>query len=165
MKETNINTTTKPESKRELRHWQKFRGWTIKFLDDLQNSAGKTTRAISDATFCGCRVAAVILQRMLRYNLIEKVENWGWRLTHDGMFLLGINNNSINNNYVNTTTTQQQHKVNTKKQESIPSCFHRLSCHIKQLCNDKAYTIKNMVLCHNCVSFDLKNYTKGAGST
>src|SRR4030043_2116239 len=117
MKEININTTIKPESKGEHRYWQKFRGWSIKFLDDLQNSAGKTTRAIADGTFCPVRVAAVILQRMLRYNLIERVENWRWRLTRDGMFLLSINNNTVNNNNVNTTTTQQQHEDNTKKQE------------------------------------------------
>lgn len=151
-------------SKKENRQWQKFRGWSIKFCSDLQNSAGKTTRMISDGTFCPSRVAAVILQRMYRYNLIEKIENWGWRLTQTGMFLLSINNNTVNNNYVNTKITDNKHNDNTKKQESIPSCFSRASCHIKQICKDKAYTIKNMVLCHTCVSFDIKNYTKGAGS-
>ena len=164
MKEQTINQTTKPELKHENRYWQKFRGWSVKFLDDLQNSGGKTTRAIADATFCPARVAAVILQRMWRYNLIEKIENWGWRLTRDGMFLLSINNNTVNNNNVNTKITDNKHKDNTKKQESIPSCFSRVSCHIKQLCRDKAYTLKNMVLCQNCVSFDLKNYTKGGTS-
>ncbi len=119
MKQININTTIKPEEKHENRYWQKFRGWSVKFLDDLQNSGGKTTRAIADATFCPARVAAVILQRMWRYNLIEKIENWGWRLTRDGLFLLSINNNTVNNKNVNTKITDNKHKDKTKKQNNL----------------------------------------------
>jgi hypothetical protein len=134
-----------------LREWQRYRGWTIKILEELEHSGGMTTREISDRTGCRCHTTATILGRMMHSDLVEKVERWGWRITRDGLVLLSIN-------YVNTTTTQQQHNVNTtstqEKSEPVPACFRVATCHIKQICQDKGYTRKNMVLCQYCVWYD-----------
>ena len=167
MKEIKNNQTTKPEPKEKQDHYQKYRGNSLLILEELEHSGGMTTRAISDAILGNARVIAVTIQRLVRRCVIEKVENWGYKITVTGLKILSIFNKATTTTTtknVNITTTQQQHKVNMKNEESIPSCFHRLSCHIKQICKDKGYTLKNMVLCANCVSFDLKNYTKGAGS-
>ncbi len=142
---------TEQLSNRTFREWQRYRGWTIKILGELENSGGMTTREISSRTGCGCVRGSDRLCKMLRAGLVERVERWGWRITGDGSYLLSLSY---------TATTQQQHSNNTattqqqEKEEPTPPCFHASTCHIKQLCQDKRYTYKNMTLCPNCVRWN-----------
>lgn len=128
----------------KLREWQRYRGWTLKILEELEHSGGMTTREISDRIGSRCTVAGAVLFRMLNTSLVERVERWGWRITRDGVFLLSLN-------YHNTTITQPQHNHNTtiteEKEEPAPPCFRLATCHIKRICQDKRYTLKNMTLC------------------
>jgi len=132
----------------QLREWQRYRGWTIKILEELEHSGGKTTREISTGTGCRCATSKDILRRMLKVDLVERVERWGWRITVTGVFLLSIN-------YGYTSATQQLHNSDTtatqEKEEPAPSCFHAKSCHIKKICDDKRYTSKTMMVCLDCV--------------
>lgn len=132
----------------KLREWQRYRGWKIRILSELEHSGGMSTRDIS--TRIGYQVINTgnRLREMLRSGLIERVERWGWRITLDGVFLLSIQyattlQQQCNNN---ATTLQQQ-----EKKEPAPSCFHAPTCHIKQLCQVKKYTIKTRVVCQHCI--------------
>lgn len=129
----------------QLREWQRYRGWSVKILERLENSGGETVRSISDATGGRCATIGRTLRRMREHNLVERVERWGWRITVTGVFLLSL---SIQD----TTRTQQGHNADTtqtqEKSEPIPPCFRLATCHIKQVCADKGYTKRNMALCH-----------------
>jgi hypothetical protein len=158
------NTTTeeKPQEKKPV-HWEKFRGWTTKFLGDLQYSGGKTTREISDATGCKINVAAVILQRLKRYNVIERVAGWGWRITSDGIGILLWKNNKNNNNYINTSlinNIQTNNSNGTEKQEKPLSCFNSSICHIRRILKETVYNAKTMFECDGCVQKNENEYPK-----
>ncbi len=144
--------------------YYKLRGWTVKFLEDLQHSGGKTTREISDATGCKARTAAVILQRLRLYGTIERIAGWGWKITSDGINFLLSKKNNTNNKYVNSWLTERIQKVNTKaeeqKPEIIPPCFHRASCHIRTIMKKAEYTVKTMMQCDGCVHDNPNNYPK-----
>lgn len=149
MKQISITRQAAPQvSHVQLREWQRYRGWTIKILEELEHSGGMTTRAISDRTGCNCKLATTNLCRMLKQDLVERVDRWGWRITVTGYFLLSL---SLNH----TTTTQQPHNNHTtttqEQEETAPDCFHAKTCHIKQICQDKRYTMKTMSVCLNCV--------------
>lgn len=135
-------------SSAKYREWQRYRGWTLKILEELEHSGGMTTREISTRIENSCRRVTSTLCRMANQGLVERVERWGWKITRDGIFLLSIN-------YANTTTTQQQHNANTmltqEKEERAPICFYASTCHIKRFCQDKRYIAKNMYQCHGCV--------------
>jgi hypothetical protein len=121
----------------------------LRILEDLEHSGGKTTRAISDATGCRCHTSGDILRRMLNLGLVERVERWGWRITRDGIYLL-----SINYDYSSTTLPLQNSYTTAtqEKEEPAPPCFRQATCHIKQVCQDKGYTRRNMALCHGTAS-------------
>lgn len=134
----------------EMRHWQRFRGWKLKILEELEHSGGMTTREVADRIGYSCHATTSRLCEMLRLDLVERIERWGWRITRDGVFLLQLNYNTNttqlqHNN--NTTTTQLQHNV------TAPLCFYAATCHIKRNCQDKSYNLKNAKLCENCVHF------------
>lgn len=134
-----------------FRQWQKYRGWKMRILEELEHSGGLTTREISSRINYPCHYITNRLCEMQRDGLVEKVERWGWRITSNGIFLITLN--------YTTTTTQQQHYNNTTTtlltiEESAPLCFRGKTCHIKQICQDKRYTIKNMSVCLNCVWYD-----------
>ncbi len=115
MKQILKNILAKDEQpKTTLRNWQKYRGWTLKFLEVLEHSGGMTTREISDRTGCKPRHASIKLSQMLCSGLVEKVEKWGWKITRDGINCLIITNSNNNNNYA-TTTLQQYYKNATTK--------------------------------------------------
>ncbi len=140
-----------------------------------------TTRDISDRTGCKPRMATVILCRMRCSSLVEKIENWGWKITRDGINCLLITNSNNNNIYANTIQTQCKHEANTMltqckhefplekqqqtKQEDIPGCFHHNFCHIKQLCQSKEYNRKTSELCPGCVWFKSVLWTGRQSST
>ncbi len=132
----------------QLREWQRYNGWKIRILEELEHSGGMTTRVISDRIGYRCVSVANRLQEMLRANLVEKVDRWGWRITVTGVFLLSLN-------YVPTTYQQHTNIITTssqqEKEEPAPSCFHAKSCHIKKICQDKRYTSKTMMVCLDCV--------------
>ncbi len=152
-----------------LRNWQKFRGWTLKILEVLENSGGETTRSISDRTGCKPTVAKVKLQQMLCVGLVEKVEKWGWRITRDGINCLIITRSNNNNNYVNGKLMDGERLVNTKlmdgkclfplenqerkEEERLPGCFQLKFCHIKQFSHDKTYNNKTNMHCDGCCWF------------
>lgn len=150
--------------------YQKFRGWTIKILSDLEHSSGKTSRAISTGTFGSCKVISVILCRLRRYNLVEKVANWGWKITRDGLFVLGINNKTTdneqyNNNNKDTNTIYNNNEQNTKTKnettnESAPTCFKSTLCHIKRLLKKSVYNLTTMATCDGCVMGNNNDYPK-----
>lgn len=176
----------------QLREWQKYRGYSIRILQELEHSGGKTTRMISDGIGCRCVAATNILCRMLKIGLVERVERWGWRITRDGIFLLSLS--------LNTTTTSQQHHNNTtttsqdvsgtfqayqrgetvmpkqelpQETEAGPRCYQATTCHIRRLCKDKRYTLSNQErVCQTCIHDDTRKdipgrfpvETKGMGS-
>jgi len=132
----------------KLREWQRYRGWTIKILAELEHSGGMTISQISDGVHHRRAVIKQYIFRMAKINLIEPVDRWGWRVTTDGLLLLLLQTG-------NTKVTEQQHFGNTtvtqEKEEIAPPCFKAPTCHIKRTCKDKRYTLKNMDLCANCV--------------
>ena len=81
--EENINTKTEQKEKQD--HYQKYRGNSLLILEQLENSGGLTTRQISDAILGNARVIAVTIQRLVHRCVIEKVENWGWRINCNGL--------------------------------------------------------------------------------
>lgn len=129
----------------QLREWQRYRGWTMRILEELEHSGGLSTRAISDAIGYKCVYTGNLLRRMLNITLVERVERWGWRITRDGIFLLSLN-------YACTTHTHHTHNACTthtqEKSEPAPMCFALPTCHIKHICQDKRYTKRNMALCN-----------------
>lgn len=155
----------------QLREWQRYRGWKIRILEELEHSGGMTTRNISDRIGYRCHSTTNRLVEMQRVNLVERVERWGWRITRDGLVVLSINyTTSSPQQHHNFTTTSPQHDVSgtlhthtTPKNretrcESIeeigtgPACFQAETCHIKRICKDKRYTLRNMKLCHGTAS-------------
>ncbi len=168
-KTENITGTNQKEKQD---HYQKYRGYSLKILEQLENSGGMTTRAISDAILGNARVISVTIQRLVRRCVIDRVENWGWKININGLKVLSIFNKkniTTNNNNNNTTTTQQQHDVNMKddkkaeeqKSESpewIPSCFYRTSCNIRSIMKKSVYDSKTSNKCEFCVSRNTHEY-------
>lgn len=132
----------------KLREWQRYRGWTIKILAELEHSGGMTISQISNGVQHRRAVLRKYIPRMVKINLIEPVDRWGWRITTDGLLLLLLQTR-------NTNGTEQEHFGNTsgtqEKEEPAPSCFRAATCHIKRICRDKRFTPKTMTLCQNCV--------------
>jgi len=170
--EENINT--KIESKEKQDHYQKYRGNSLLILEQLENSGGMTTRAISDAILGNARVIAVTIQRLVHRCVIEKVENWGWRINCNGLKILQIFNKkdiTTNNKNVNTIQTQTQHNVNMKNDtttetinDNIPSCFEKAYCHIRRFLKNPVFNTKTMMQCNGCVQFNTNNYCKNISS-
>ena len=135
-------------SSSKLREWQRYRGWKLKILEELQNSGGMTTREVSTRIGYSCVRTSDTLCKMVRSGLVEKVERWGWKITRDGITCITINY---------TATTQQQHSFNIattqpqEKEQPAPICFYASTCHIKRFCQDKRFISKNMYQCHGCV--------------
>lgn len=163
-------------SYRRLRQWQKFRGWKLRILEDLEHSGGKTTRSISDGIGRCCHVVETRLCEMIADGLVERVERWGWRITLDGIQLLQLQ--------TSTTIAQQQHgkstgiarqdvsgtfqahsggeiampqQISPQEMNAGPPCFQAMTCHIKRLCKDKRYTLTNQErVCSTCIHDDLR---------
>ena len=166
-------TNIKPESiEDQKRAVNKFSDRTINIMNELRFSAGKTTRSISDAVLIGRRVASSTLSRMKSNGLVERIFNFGWRITSYGSYVLKILFNNNNNNYDNTSTTTTQHTVNTKNEittvepekqnENAPSCFSSTTCHIRTCLKKTVYNMKTMFACDGCCQygtdiFDLKS--------
>jgi hypothetical protein len=170
--EENINTQT--ESKEKQDHYQKYRGNSLLILEQLENSGGLTTRQISDAILGDARVIAVTIQRLVHRCVIEKVENWGWRINRNGMKILEIFNKkdtTTTTKNVNISTTQQQHVVNMKNDkeplkqtENIPSCFEKAYCHIRRFLKNPVFNSKTMMQCNGCVQFNTNDCRKNISS-
>jgi hypothetical protein len=172
IQEESINT--KIESKEKQDHYQKYRGNSLLILEELEHSGGLTTRQISDAILGNARVIAVTIQRLVHRCVIEKVENWGYKITVTGLKILSIFNKkdtTTTTKNVNTTTTQQQHDVNMKNKtttiepenvpdEYIPSCFHQTYCHIKKIWKKTVYNAKTKAACDGCVMGNSNEYPK-----
>jgi hypothetical protein len=151
------------EEQPKQRQWYRLRGWTVKFLEDLQYSGGKTTREISDATSCKVTVAAVILQRLRQYNVIERIAGWGWKITSDGISYLLSKNNTNNINYINSLLINNKQNNNNKQEkinEKPPSCFTKTYCHIRKLLKHTVYNSKNAFACDGCVLGNSNEYPK-----
>jgi hypothetical protein len=170
--EENINTKTEQKEKQD--HYQKYRGNSLLILETLEHSGGLTTRQISDAILGNARVIAVTIQRLVHRCVIEKVENWGWKINRNGLKILEIFNKkdvTNNNKNVNTTTTQQQQMVNMKNGEkpikqpdNIPSCFEKAYCHIRRFLKNPVFNSKTAMKCHECVHDTPNNYPKNFSS-
>src|SRR5450759_4299611 len=166
--EENINTQTEQKEKQD--HYQKYRGNSLKVLEQLENSGGLTTRQISDGILGNARVIAVTIQRLVHRCVIEKVENWGWRINCNGLKILSIFSKkdiTTNNKDVNTIQTQTQHKVNMKKDEkpikqmeNTPSCFEQAYCHIRRFLKNPVFNTKTMMQCNGCVQLNTNDYRK-----
>jgi hypothetical protein len=166
--EENINT--KIETRKKQDHWQKYRGNSLRILEELEHSGGLTTRQISDAILGNARVIAVTIQRLVYRCVIEKVENWGWKINANGLKILAIFNKkdiTTNNKNVNTIQTQTQHKVNMKKEttteeqiENVPSCFEKTYCHIRRFLKNPVFNSKTAMKCNECVHDTPNNYPK-----
>jgi hypothetical protein len=129
-----------------------------------------TTRQISDAILGNARVIAVTIQRLVHRCVIEKVENWGWRINRNGIKILEIFNKkdtTTTTKNVNISTTQQQHVVNMKNDkepikqtENTPSCFEKAYCHIRRFLKNPVFNSKTMMQCDGCVQYNTNNYPK-----
>jgi hypothetical protein len=167
------NTNTQTEQKEKQDHYQKYRGNSLLILEELEHSGGRTMRSISDALLGNARVISTTIQRLLHRCLIDRVENWGYKINCNGLKVLSIFNkkdityNNKNNNISTTTTTQD---VNMKKvsvtetpMENIPSCFKRAYCHIRRLLHSDRYNTETSKLCSSntaqCVHFNLDNFS------
>jgi len=128
-----------------LREWQRYRGWTVKILEDLEHSGGKTVQDISTGIWYRRSSTSRTLRHMRVHGLVERVERWGWRITRDGLFLLSLSQEDRNRIIIgeNPASTRIE-----EKSEPAPPCFALPSCHIRRLCEDKRYTKKNQSLCH-----------------
>jgi benzoyl-CoA reductase/2-hydroxyglutaryl-CoA dehydratase subunit BcrC/BadD/HgdB len=170
--EENINTQTEQKEKQD--HYQKYRGNSLLVLEQLEHSAGLTTRQISDAILGNARVIAVTIQRLVNRCVIEKVENWGWRINRNGIKILEIFNKTFTTTTtknVNISTTQQQHKVNMKNDtttetinDNIPSCFEKAYCHIRRFMKNPIFNYKTAKQCDGCVQFNTNDYRKNISS-
>jgi len=166
--EENINTKTEQKEKQD--HWQKYRGNSLRILEELEHSGGLTTRQISDAILGNARVIAVTIQRLVYRCVIEKVENWGWKINATGLKILAIFNKkdiTTNNKNVNTIQTQPQHKVNMKngeepikQTENIPSCFEKAYCHIRRFLKNPVFNSKTVMQCDGCLQDNPNNFPK-----
>jgi len=164
------NTNTKTEQKEKQDHWQKYRGNSLRILEELEHSGGLTTRQISDAILGNARVIAVTIQRLVYRCVIEKVENWGWKINATGLKILAIFNKkdiTTNNKNVNTIQTQPQHKVNMKngeepikQTENIPSCFEKAYCHIRRFLKNPVFNSKTVMQCDGCLQDNPNNFPK-----
>jgi hypothetical protein len=170
--EENINTKTEQKEKQD--HYQKYRGNSLLILETLEHSGGLTTRQISDAILGNARVIAVTIQRLVHRCVIEKVENWGWKINVNGLKILSIFNKkdiTTNNKNINIIQTQTQHKVNMKKEdqpikqtENIPSCFEKAYCHIRRFMKDPIFNSKTAMKCNECIHDNPNNYPKNSTS-
>ncbi len=142
--------------------WQKYRGWKLRILEELQHSGGMTTREISTRIGYPRPLTSNRLCEMVRGGFVEKVERWGWRITCKGTSLINLNSTKQHNNNITTISQQHNNNITTRyqpdtptlqleKEEVAPMCFHATTCHIKQLCKNKEYTPKNMIVCKICV--------------
>ncbi len=77
-------------SRAELRQWQRFRGWTIRILEELEHSGGLTYAQLAERTFCRRIDVRQYCLRLYRSCCIEPLEKWGWKITTDGVFLLSL---------------------------------------------------------------------------
>lgn len=144
-------SATQQFSRQKLREWQKYRGWKLRILEELEHSGGMTTREISTRIGYQARQTTKRLCEMRSRDMVEKIENWGWKITATGIYLLSINY---------TPTIHQQHSNNAptmlqqEKEIPAPPCFNLRLCHIRQICKDPRYTMKNASLCNgvaNCI--------------
>jgi len=138
----------------------KFRGHTIEILNELRYSAGMTPRYIANAILAKVRVTSVVLQRMKRYGVIEKIEGFGWRITAAGIEVLKFLSGISNNNNVNTSHTHDKQKVKPEKEIKPPICYARSYCPIQRYWKDKSYSEKaRLSVCETCAQNEPENYT------
>jgi hypothetical protein len=155
------------ESKEKQDHYQKYRGNSLLILEELEHSGGRTMRSISDALLGNARVISTTIQRLLHRCLIERVENWGYKITVTGLKVLSIFNKTTtttttkNKNISTTTTTQdvnmKEKTITTtleKPTEKAPSCFNSPTCHIKMCLKKTVYNLKTMFACDGCTKYD-----------
>lgn len=134
-------------SSSKYREWQRYRGWKLKILEELEHSGGMTTREISTRVGYSAVLTSNTLCKMVRSGLVEKVERWGWKITRDGITCITINYSS---------TTYTQHNLNSttslpqEKEQPAPICFNASTCHIKRFCSDKRFISKNTYQCDGC---------------
>lgn len=121
----------------ELREWQRFRGWTIRILEMLQNSGGMTVKELAEKLFHRKSDIREYCWRLYRAGCIEPLEKWGWKITPDGVFLLSIQTN-------NTNITQTQHKHNT----SVTLQQLTLSSYLFSEFSEPEIAITNLLLSH-----------------
>ncbi len=101
------DSTIRQPSRAELRQWQRFRGWTIRILKELEHSGGMTVAEIAERVD-NRRVDVKEYCRRLRMSgAVDYAEKWGYKITSTGTFILSIQTS-------NSSATQQQHLGNTK---------------------------------------------------
>jgi predicted transcriptional regulator len=91
----------------EKRQWQRFRGWTISILEELQNSGGMTVAQIAERVNHRRKDIKDYCYRLYCSGCIEPLEKWGWKITSAGIFLLSIQLND-------SSATQQLHNRDRK---------------------------------------------------
>lgn len=84
------NKTSSELAGSELRYWCKFRGWTIRILEELQSSGGMTTAELAGKVNCRCTDTKRYCRRLWDAGCVERVERWGWKVTGVGTFLLQL---------------------------------------------------------------------------
>lgn len=92
----------------ETRQWQRFRGWTIRILEQLEHSGGMSVLGLADRLFHRKADIGRYCRRLYKIGCIEPVEGWGWKITSTGIFLLSI--------YIkDTNRTTTGHKADTTR--------------------------------------------------
>lgn len=102
------DTTIRRPSQAETRQWQRFRGWTIRILEELEHSGGMTVAQLAERLDHRRADVREYCARMRRIGAVEYAEKWGYKITPDGVFLL-----SIQASNTNATTTQHKHNTTT----------------------------------------------------
>lgn len=162
------------EPKQRQDHYQKYRGYSLEILEQLEHSGGLTTRQISDAILGNARVIANTIQRLVHRCVIEKVENWGWKINRNGLKILEIFNKTTTTTTtknVTTTTTQHHQDVYMKNEtttaelkkeqtKNIPSCFEKAYCHIRRFMKNPVFSSKTAMRCDGCVHDSPNNFLK-----
>lgn len=102
------DTTIRQPSQAETRQWQRFRGWTIRILEELEHSGGMSVLGLADRLFHRKTDIGRYCRRLYKIGCIDPVEGWGWKITSTGIFLLSI--------YIkDTNRTHTGHKEDTKR--------------------------------------------------
>lgn len=119
------------------RQWARYRGWTIKILEELEHSGGLTVLQLADKLNHRKKAIREYCYRLNESGCIEKVERWGWKITSAGQQLL-----YINNDHTNTTPTPHKHHSKTTVRQMT------LAPYSNSEYSDPELAITNLIISH-----------------
>lgn len=119
------------------RQWSRYRGWTIKILEELEHSGGLTVAQIADKLNHRRQDIRRYCYRLFNSGCIEPVKRWGYKITPHGQLLLTIQTEDTNR----TTTGHKQDRKRTLHQ-------HTLAPYSNSEYSDPELALTNLLISH-----------------